>query len=615
MRRCLSTAGLLLAVLLMVSGNARAADPPYVGTWKVIVYQGTSEASIFLLKIEEKAAGPKIELVDALPNFKTAKVEASTPDGTALKISSEGGLSMKFAFYPPKGEKEPKTMLGSVELRGSTDFACLERTEDKEVAPRGTFKPIPGSEDLLKALRMTDAKEKETALREFVEKNSGSLLGFRAAVELMVVMSNADASDKDLKAAGERAINIAGAYGPEMKTGAVKQVTIRLSASRADKVVKLAIDRAKDEEIKAAGDKAIALAGSFNPESRGSTESMIAQGLIAMKKAPNMAVEFARLAEKDLAKDATVQQQMAAAKMLLAALKLAEKSDEIKVVNERIAKLDKLLDDEFLKTAVPFKTKAFERSGKSERVSLVELFTGAQCPPCVAADVAFDAALKTFQPNDVILLQYHLHIPGPDALTNADTETRWKYYAGRGVPSTYVNGGNDLGLGGPKDAGKNSFDRLAEAVKSPLGDEAKAKIKLTAKQTGSDSDNLVITAEVADLKDAGADVKLRLVLVEEMVRYPGNNGQRFHHHVVRMMPGGVEGFELKEASAKQEVMVNLADLRKTLGEYLVEANKRRPFFIENRPLDLKHLKVVAFIQNDKTKEVLQAAQVDVDAAK
>ena len=49
---------------------------------------------------------------------------------------------------------------------------------------------------------------------------------------------------------------------------------------------------------------------------------------------------------------------------------------------------------------------------------LVELFTGAECPPCVAADLAFDALGKTYKPTDVVLLEYHLHIPGPDALTN-----------------------------------------------------------------------------------------------------------------------------------------------------------------------------------------------------
>ena len=38
------------------------------------------------------------------------------------------------------------------------------------------------------------------------------------------------------------------------------------------------------------------------------------------------------------------------------------------------------------------------RKGKSDRAVLVELFTGAQCPPCVAADMAFDALPQTYKP-------------------------------------------------------------------------------------------------------------------------------------------------------------------------------------------------------------------------
>ncbi len=72
----------------------------------------------------------------------------------------------------------------------------------------------------------------------------------------------------------------------------------------------------------------------------------------------------------------------------------------------------------------------------------MELFTGAQCPPCVAADVAFDALLQTYKPTEFIGLQYHLHIPGPDPLTNNDSEERQKYYGSaiRGTPSTFFNG-------------------------------------------------------------------------------------------------------------------------------------------------------------------------------
>jgi hypothetical protein len=562
MRRYLSTAGLMLAALFVVCGSARAADAPYVGTWKLVVESPGQEISLFLLKIEEKAAGPKIELVSAgLAPYKDAKIEGAKLDGDALRFSSDSGRVLKFSFHPVKGDA--KKMLGTVEIGTNHDFARLEKTEDTEIDPKSAIKNADGIQEFQKAMFLTqDPKEKETALKAVLEKHADDVLGYQAQLALLQVLPVNGAKDEDVKATADKVLKFAGAYGPEAKNNAIAQ---------------------------------------------------IAQKLVASKKAPTLALEYAHMAEKALPKDATTAQQVATLKTLQSALKQAEKTDDLKAVTERLAKLDKILDDEFLKTAVPFKTEAFTREGKGNRVALVELFTGAQCPPCVAADVAFDAALKTYQPKDVILVQYHQHIPGPDALTNDDTEARWKYYAGRGVPSTYLNGAANLPLGGSKEMAKGAFDKLAEAVKKQLDEEANGKLTLNAKQSGSDSDNILINVEVSDLKDAGDDMKLRLLLVEEMVRYPGNNGQRFHHHVVRMMPGGVNGFELKEPKVKQEVKVNLSDLRKQLADYLEKANGRRPFLTDDRPLDLKHLKVVAFVQNDKTKEVVQAVQVDVGA--
>src|SRR5204862_922525 len=82
------------------------------------------------------------------------------------------------------------------------------------------------------------------------------------------------------------------------------------------------------------------------------------------------------------------------------------------------------------------------RKSKSNRAVLVELFTGAQCPPCVAADLAFDALEKAFPSSDVVLLQYHLHIPRPDALCNADVEKRATLYRATldSTPTIYLNG-------------------------------------------------------------------------------------------------------------------------------------------------------------------------------
>jgi hypothetical protein len=561
MRRCLSAAP-LLAALFLTSGGARAADAPYAGTWKVVAMPPGQEVALFLIKVQEKASGPKVELVSALENFKEAKLQAEKAEGGALRFTADApGATFRFAAYPPKGDKAPKKMLGSVEVRGSRFFARLERTEDKEIDPARAGKPMPGMQDYVKAVRTRDAKEKAAALKEVAEKQAGSPLAYLAAVELTGVLPATGAGEGDVKAAAEKALAIAADYGPEMKAEAVAQV---------------------------------------------------AQRLVASKKAPALAVAYARQAEKALPAGAPAAEQVAVLKTLESALRQADKKDEAKEVGERVAKAEKVLDDEYLKNAVPFKVEPFARAGSKGRVVLVELFTGAQCPPCVAADVAFDAALKSYRPGDVVLLQYHLHIPGPDPLTNADTEKRSEYYALQGVPSTYVAGGDDLGLGGPKAAGKDSFARLASTVKGKLDGDAPAKIDLAAKQEG---DDVVITAAVSDLKGAGEDTRLRLALVEEVVRYPGSNGQRFHHHVVRAMPGGAGGFALKGATAKQEVKVNLADLRKALADYLEKANERRPFPNDERPLGLKRLRVVAFIQNDKTKEVLQAAQADVHAEK
>ena len=56
--------------------------------------------------------------------------------------------------------------------------------------------------------------------------------------------------------------------------------------------------------------------------------------------------------------------------------------------------------------------------------------------------------------------------------------------------------------------------------------------------------------------------------------------------------------------------------RPALDEYLVEFNKgARKFMDDENPQIAKHLKVVAFIQDDDSKEILQAVQIDVPNAK
>ena len=133
----------------------------------------------------------------------------------------------------------------------------------------------------------------------------------------------------------------------------------------------------------------------------------------------------------------------------------------------RWSRLEAKLDAEYLKSVPPFKPTTFagRKDTSANRVVMMELFTGAQCPPCVAADVAFDALLKAYKPTDLVLVQYHMHIPGSDPMTNPDTIARWDYYRKhyaeniRGVPSSLFNGKPAGGGGGGMSSAEGKFQQ------------------------------------------------------------------------------------------------------------------------------------------------------------
>src|SRR5262249_41636594 len=126
----------------------------------------------------------------------------------------------------------------------------------------------------------------------------------------------------------------------------------------------------------------------------------------------------------------------------------------------------------------------------ANRVAVMELFTGAQCPPCVAADVAFDALEKAYDHKDLVLIQYHMHIPGPDPLTNPDTIARWDYYSEkfpndiRGRPSTIFNGKPLAGGGGGMANAHSKFDAYKTIIDPLLEKTSPIKIDGAAKLAG-----------------------------------------------------------------------------------------------------------------------------------
>ncbi len=259
---------------------------------------------------------------------------------------------------------------------------------------------------------------------------------------------------------------------------------------------------------------------------------------------------------------------------------------------------------------------------------LLELFTGAQCPPCVAADVAFDALLKTYQPTELIGLQYHLHIPGPDPLTTKDSEARQEYYGDAfiGTPTTCFNGRAEASGGGPLSASRNKYDEYRPIIDRELEGRKAATIELSATRAG-DAIQVVAKASLPTKATARENDKsskkaeasatrpfLRLALTEESIRYIGGNGMRFHHHVVRAFPGGPKGKELASGEGQVTVTIKLAELRRDLERSLRDVAKQGGLPKALPELALKDLAVVAFVQDDADKRVLHAVSVPVREA-
>jgi hypothetical protein len=484
-----------------------------------------------------------------------------------LKLDAEGGkLSGRVLAAAEGFGKEAE--LSDIEANGNRlGFTIRSNGQAytfEGVRPTESGKPIPGSLDL-NGRQMVLAQLEPTTLK--------SLDSFALSKETLAKQST----------------------GPELFEAAL--TLLRQAEAKG----------ARPEEVRGWAEKAFQAAGTYGPRWQRWVVLRTAEILADQPSQAAVAVDYARRAERLLGREAEADEQVRTLGLLAQALKKAGREAEGKGVEARIEKLELLAHQSYQNKVLPFKPDAYAgRKATSDRAVLVELFTGAQCPPCVAADLAFDALEKTYKPGEVVLLQYHLHIPRFDPLTSPASEARARYYEEHieGTPTMFFNGKAAAGGGGFMADVRDKYEEYRQVIDPLL--EKNPKVSLWAAAT-REGDKIEITAKVADLAEAGDKVRLRLALVEDWARYTGSNSLRYHHHVVRALPGGPDGFALGAKNGKHTVTIDLEEVRRDLNKYL-DAGEYPP---DRRPLDLRRLHVVAFVQNDATQEVLQAVRVEV----
>lgn len=266
--------------------------------------------------------------------------------------------------------------------------------------------------------------------------------------------------------------------------------------------------------------------------------------------------------------------------------------------------------DDQMKMFVPQRTPT--KRAANGKVILLELFTGAGCPPCVPADIACDSLHKAFSPQEVVVIKYHQHIPLPDPLTNEGGMERAQFYGADKAPTLMFNGNSVIGVSGFVGQAAGLISRLKGAIDIELKETSPVEVTVSAVRT---DDDIEIKASVAGITTTDNDPRLILVLIENDIAYQAHNGIRIHNSVARGFAGGSLGTKLAVGKSDHVQKISLSKLRSDLAAHLKTAEEQVGQQFRVKPMALANLQVVAIIQKQITKTYVQAALTDVVTTK
>ncbi|HID21254.1 MAG TPA: hypothetical protein EYP14_02495 [Planctomycetaceae bacterium] len=609
------------------------------GKWILILTQNGTDFKAALLDFAKTPGG-----ADSAGRWQATLLEStSVLPPVKLKLAELEGKSVHLSFSVAdrdmdfRGALRDGTIWGNVLFSvGRCDPARLIATEEASLKNEKPYEEAPGLSDLKAALR---SKQVE-AIRDFCQRYPDSPLVLQAYAQLLSM-----AKEKGLSV--DQVQEIAGAYvaaaerwGARLGQAARLNVGIILATSlfdpdvalrfltEAEKQVDPTIRERMLTSIEAARIAARAQKGRLLLASSDKTKQAEGESILRTlrRKRPfDTAITYAlaQYAERQGRK-----QEAIALFAELAVLPMAEQfllrewsmqGRQKELPSETLARLwkeehgsteglqeylDKVYKERIYSFAEPPSQAAAPPNG---HVVLCELFTGAQCPPCVAADIAVGGLEKTYPNTQLVVLRYHQHIPGPDPLANPDAEARFAYYNGPGTPMLVIDGTPVQGVGGFLPHVQDVYRRIRKPVETILAKPSEHPPIRIAVKAVAEKGKLHVSVKVDSAQKLGEAVRLRLVLAEDEVSFLAPNGVRFHEMIVRHMIGGADGVAPQNGRLAIDTTVDLAEMKQRLVDYLTNFERGRGFAFPARPLDLRPLHIVAFVQDDLTRKVLQTA--------
>ncbi len=225
-----------------------------------------------------------------------------------------------------------------------------------------------------------------------------------------------------------------------------------------------------------------------------------------------------------------------------------------------------------------------EAAAQARKMVFFEHFTQASCGPCASQNPAFQENIMESNKGSILHVAYHTSWPGRDPMydyNKADVDNRVKYFVVTSVPHMIMMG--TAFRGSPVGVSQDMVDQAAMEL-SPV------RIRVTESSNGTTRH---VAVKVSTLGPIPApNLVLRTVVVESEINYasaPGSNGEKDFPNVFRKSVPDIGGAAFTPAPVGESVTL----------EY--------DYDLDPAAWDTSRIYLIAFLQSDATKEVINAA--------
>lgn len=231
------------------------------------------------------------------------------------------------------------------------------------------------------------------------------------------------------------------------------------------------------------------------------------------------------------------------------------------------------------------------------REVLLEVFTSSTCGPCayysdltepIFSSEPFNGNSDAVN-NRLNLIKYHVEIPSPgDPSVNAESDQRRNFYSVTSAPSPFYDG--------VINGGQTGITSAWELIQAP------AKVEMGLTVNSISLGGIDVFVDVTPTEQVSGNYTLHIALVNDAYQYTGQNGQDTFKFAMRKMLPDHNGTTVSSLVQGQMQSFNQT--------YALSFNNNPA--VGSFDFWNDDITVVAFIQNNDTKEILQSASQTFD---